>query len=135
VRPQGCAQDEAAKLAIGLLKRVTFFFISQEISLSELPSFTSSQPNFIYGIDRPALNPHTVPKIVKMERGPTTLPAKEKQPAGPSKNGYLNEVFLIFKAHQHPFVLVEESALRWMGLRVSAEDVIITSPPPSASLA
>lgn len=42
----------------------------------------------------------------------------------PAKDGYLDDVFSIFKARQHPFVLVEESALRWMGLRVSPEEVL-----------
>src|SRR5277367_5522012 len=40
---------------------------------------------------------------------------KEKQPVRPLKNGYLDDVFSIFKARQHCIVLVEESAMRWMG--------------------
>lgn len=39
-------------------------------------------------------------------------PAKEKQPARPVTDGYLDDVFAIFKKRQHPFVLVEVSALR-----------------------
>jgi hypothetical protein len=70
---------------------------------------------------------------VKMEQVPTASPAKEKQPVRPLKNGYLNDVFSIFKVRQHPFILLEESALRWMGLRVSPEEVNITSPSPAAS--
>jgi hypothetical protein len=48
---------------------------------------------------------------------------KEKQPVGPPKHGYLDNVFSVFKARQHPFILVEESAMRWMGSRVSPEEV------------
>jgi hypothetical protein len=70
---------------------------------------------------------------VKMEQVPTASLAKEKQPVRLLKNGYLNDVISIFKAHQHPIILLEESALRWMGLRVSPEEVIITSPSPVAS--
>jgi len=53
------------------------------------------------------------------------------QPVRPN-TGYLDDVFSIFKARQHPVVLVEESALHWMGLRVFPEEVNITSPrlPP-----
>lgn len=58
-----------------------------------------------------------------MELVPTTSPAKEKEPASPVRDGFLDEVFLIFKVRQHPIVLVEESALRWMGSRVSPEEV------------
>jgi hypothetical protein len=43
------------------------------------------------------------------------------------KNGYLNDLFSVFKRRQHPFILVEESAFRWMGLRVSRIEVSITS--------
>lgn len=60
-------------------------------------------------------------------------PANEKQPVRTLKNGYLDDVFSIFKARQHPFVLLEESALRWMGLRVCPEEVNITSPSPATS--
>jgi hypothetical protein len=72
------------------------------------------------------------PKVVKMEQVPTTSSTKENQPVRPLKDGYLDDVFSIFKVHQHPFVLVEESALRWMGLRVSPEEVNITRLPPVA---
>ena len=61
-----------------------------------------------------------------MEQVPiTTSPAKEKQPiiVPRKKNGYLDDVFLIFKAHQHPIVVVEEAAMRWVGSRVSPEEV------------
>jgi hypothetical protein len=74
------------------------------------------------------------PNVVKMEQVSTASPAKEKQLARPPTNGYLDDVFWIFKERQHPFVLVEESALRWMGLRVSPEEVNIKSPSPSAFL-
>lgn len=40
--------------------------------------------------------------------------------------GYLDDVYIIFKAHQHPFILVEESALRWMGQRVYPMEVSIS---------
>src|SRR3954447_17691168 len=66
---------------------------------------------------------HNPNSVVKMEQVPTTSPAK---------NGYLDDLFSIFKARQHPFVVVEESALRWMGLRVSPYEVNITSPSPAA---
>jgi len=89
--------------------------------------------NFIYDHHRTALNTPIGPKVVKMEQVPTASPAKEKQPVRPLMNGYLNDVFSIFKARQHPFILLEESALRWMGLRVSPEEVNITSPSPAAS--
>ena len=68
-----------------------------------------------------------------MEQVPTASPAKVKQAIRPLKNGYLNDVISIFKARQHPFILLEESALRWMGLRVAPEEVNITSPSPAAS--
>jgi len=58
-----------------------------------------------------------------MEQEPTTSLAKEKQPVIPLKKSYLDDVFSIFKASQHPFVLVEESVMRWMGLRVFPEEV------------
>lgn len=67
-----------------------------------------------------------------MEQGPTASPAEEKQPVRPLKDGYLDDVFSIFKARQHPFVLLEESAMRWMGLRVAAAEVNVTSPSPAA---
>lgn len=35
----------------------------------------------------------------------------------------LDNVFTIFKAYNHPVLLVEECAMRWMGLRVSPEEV------------
>lgn len=68
----------------------------------------------------------------EMEQGPTASPPEEKQPVRPLKDGYLNDVFSIFKARQHPFVLLEESAMRWMGLRVAAAEVNITSASPAA---
>jgi hypothetical protein len=64
-----------------------------------------------------------------MEQVCTAPLSKEKLLARPSKNGYLDDVFSIFKARRHPFVLVEESALSWMGLRVSPEEVNIIPPP------
>jgi len=48
------------------------------------------------------------------------------QPVTTVKHGYLDDIFSIFKAHHHPIVLVEESALRWMGLRVCPEEVNLT---------
>jgi len=45
------------------------------------------------------------------------------------KHGFLDDLFSIFNARQHPIVLVEESALRWMGLRVSPIEVNNPSPP------
>jgi hypothetical protein len=68
-----------------------------------------------------------------MEQVPATSPAKEEQPVTPLKKGYLDDVVSIFKARQHPLVLVEESAMRWMGVRVSPEEVNITSLSPAAS--
>jgi hypothetical protein len=88
---------------------------------------------FIYDYHRMALNTPIGPKVVEMEQAPTASPAKEKQPVQPLKNGYLDDVFSIFKARQHPFILLEESALRWMGLRVSPEEANITSLSPAAS--
>jgi hypothetical protein len=64
-----------------------------------------------------------------MEQAPTASPAIVKQRVTSPKDGYLDDVFSIFKAHQHPLILVEESAIRWMGLRVSPEEVNITSSP------
>jgi hypothetical protein len=58
-----------------------------------------------------------------MEQIPIMSPTKEKQPAKPVKYGYFDNVFAILKARQHPFVLVEESALHWMGLRVCSKEV------------
>lgn len=37
--------------------------------------------------------------------------------------GYFDDVYIIFKARQHPFILVEEAAFRWMGQRVCHEEV------------
>jgi hypothetical protein len=68
-----------------------------------------------------------------MEQVPTTSPAEEMQPVRPPNTGYLDDVFSIFKARQHPVVLVEESALHWMGLQVFPEEVNIASPSPAAS--
>jgi hypothetical protein len=82
--------------------------------------------NFIYDTDHLTLSTHIwYTQILKIEQVPTTSPAKEKRSARPSKSGYLDDVFLIFKARQHPFVPAEESALRWMGLRVTPEEVNI----------
>ena len=89
--------------------------------------------NFIYDHHCTALNILTELTVVKMEQVLTASPAKEKQAIRPRKNGYLDDVFSIFKARQHPFMLLEESALRWMGLRVSPEEVSITSLSPATS--
>jgi hypothetical protein len=67
----------------------------------------------------------TEPQVGKMEQVPNISPEKEKQSVELPKNGYLDDVLSIFKARQHPFILVEESAMRWMGLRVSPEEVNI----------
>ena len=76
---------------------------------------------------RTALNTPIELKVVKMEQVPTTSPAKEKQPVKLNANGYFDYVFLVFKARQHPIVLLEEYALRWMSIRVNPEEVNITS--------
>lgn len=50
------------------------------------------------------------------------------------KHGYLDYMYSIFKARGLPVVLVEESALRWMGLRVSPYEVNITPSSPSCCI-
>lgn len=67
-----------------------------------------------------------------MEQVPTASSASEKQPVRTVEHGYLDEVFAIFKARQHPIVLLEESALPWMGLRVFADEVSLFSPSRTA---
>src|SRR6202034_3630159 len=101
-----CNPDEAARLSIGPPYLNNFSFETLQL-----------HNNFIYDHHCTALNTPIGPKVVKMEQVPTASPAEEKQPVRPLKNGYLNDVFSIFKARQHPFILLEESALRWMGLR------------------
>lgn len=39
------------------------------------------------------------------------------------QDGYLDGVYSIFEAHHHPVVVVEDGAMRWMGLRVCPEEV------------
>ena len=39
------------------------------------------------------------------------------------KDGFFDNVYSIFEAHHHPLIIVEEAAMRWMGLRVAPEDV------------
>jgi len=39
------------------------------------------------------------------------------------KDGYFDDVYTIFEAHHHPLILVEEAAMRWMGLRTCPEEV------------
>jgi len=56
-------------------------------------------------------------------------PEALKMSASSPNHGFLDGLFSIFKARQHPIVLVEESALRWMGLRVSPIEVNNSSPP------
>jgi hypothetical protein len=41
----------------------------------------------------------------------------------PKEYGLYDDVYSIFEAHHHPIILVEESAMRWMGLRVSSDEV------------
>lgn len=36
---------------------------------------------------------------------------------------YLDDVFAVFNARQHPIIAVEECAMQWMGLRVVPLDV------------
>ena len=38
-------------------------------------------------------------------------------------DGYFDDVYTIFEAHHHPLILVEEAAMRWMGLRTCPEEV------------
>jgi|SRR5271168_4260149 len=99
--------------------------------LNSFPFGTSQlRSNFISELSPYGPNALTELKDVKMEQEPANSPAKEKQPDIPVKNGYLDDIFSISKARQHPFVLMEESTLRWMGLRVSLKKVNITSPSP-----
>ena len=42
--------------------------------------------------------------------------------------GYFDDVAAILAAREHPIILVEETALRWMGQRVSSDAVIISIP-------
>ncbi|PGH21444.1 hypothetical protein AJ80_03235 [Polytolypa hystricis UAMH7299] len=46
------------------------------------------------------------------------------------KDGYLDDVFHVFDAHNHPIVLVEECALMWMGVPANPTDYdfLIRSP-------
>lgn len=62
----------------------------------------------------------------QVEQAPTTSSANEMQSDMLAKDGYFDYVYSIFKAQQHPIVVVEEFALRWMGLRVFPEEVTIT---------
>lgn len=39
------------------------------------------------------------------------------------QDGYFDGVYSIFEAHHHPVVVVEECAMRWMGLRLCPEEV------------
>ncbi len=52
----------------------------------------------------------------------------EEQPALQYGPGHLDLVFSILKTRNHPIVLVEEAAFRWMGLSVSPVEVRIISP-------
>ncbi|KAI9869776.1 MAG: hypothetical protein M1830_005099, partial [Pleopsidium flavum] len=38
------------------------------------------------------------------------------------QDGYFDDVYSIFEAYHHPVVLVEDGAMRWMGLRVCLEE-------------
>jgi len=38
-------------------------------------------------------------------------------------SGYLDEALAIFEHHGHPFIMIEECALRWMGTRVCPREV------------
>ena len=39
------------------------------------------------------------------------------------QNGYFDDVYSVFEAYHHPIILVEEGAMRWMGLRTCPEEV------------
>jgi hypothetical protein len=39
------------------------------------------------------------------------------------ESGYFDGLYSVFEAHQHPIILVEQCAMRWMGLRVTPEQV------------
>ena len=42
---------------------------------------------------------------------------------GTTKSGYLDHLLNIFRAHKHPFIMVEEFAMKWMGVSVFIQDV------------
>ena len=44
-----------------------------------------------------------------------------------SGQGYLNEVLTVFEKHKHPFVLVDNLAMRWMGCKNLGQPVSIIS--------
>ena len=37
------------------------------------------------------------------------------------QDGYFDSMYSVFEAHHHPIVVVEDGAMRWMGLRVCPE--------------
>lgn len=37
--------------------------------------------------------------------------------------GYLDDIFTVFRRHNHPVVVIEGCAFAWMGLAVRIEDV------------
>lgn len=39
------------------------------------------------------------------------------------RDGYFDNVYSIFEAYNHPIVLVEYGAMRWMGLRLFPDEV------------
>jgi hypothetical protein len=43
--------------------------------------------------------------------------------SGIRETGYFDDVFSIFEAHDHPVVLVEDVAMRWMALALVIEEV------------
>ncbi|KAH0565360.1 hypothetical protein GP486_001243 [Trichoglossum hirsutum] len=53
---------------------------------------------------------------------------KEEPPEGKTsvltQTGYFDHVASVFRAHQHPIILVEEYAMRWMGLAVFSSENI-----------
>jgi hypothetical protein len=51
----------------------------------------------------------------------TQVQTKEKASAGP-QTGFFDHVVAVFSARQHPIILVEEWAMRWMGVAVSSCD-------------
>jgi len=52
-----------------------------------------------------------------------TLSSSKEKDLISARTGYFDHVFAVFKARQHPIVLVEEAAMRWMGLRVINDEV------------
>ena len=52
-----------------------------------------------------------------MELEPTEMASQD------GRSGYLDDVLTVFERFRHPFVLVEEEAMRWMGIRVGLIDV------------